>query len=92
MNAHRSHQLRRVGWLLTPLVVWAASFLGAWGGAVLAERLGQMNRGLEWMAGGAALAAVAAAAGWLFVVRRVRHGAGADPAAPPGDSPSGSSG
>ncbi len=34
--------VRFVGWLLTPVVVWAASFLGAWIGASLGERLGYM--------------------------------------------------
>ena len=30
---------RVVGWLLTPLVVWAASFLGGWLGAVVGGTL-----------------------------------------------------
>ena len=29
------HVLRIVGWLLTPLVAWAASFIGAWLGALV---------------------------------------------------------
>jgi uncharacterized membrane protein YfcA len=67
---HRSHQLRRVGWLLTPLVVWAASFLGAWIGAVIAHRTDTRSRGLVLMVGGALLAAAAAAVVWLVLLRR----------------------
>jgi hypothetical protein len=67
---HRSHQLRRIGWLLTPLVVWAASFLGAWAGAALAGRTGARDGGLVLMAGGAILAAGLATAAWLVVLRR----------------------
>jgi hypothetical protein len=66
----RSHQLRRIGWLLTPLVVWAASFLGAWGGAALAARTNMRHLGLELMVGGAIAAAAAAAAIWVASLRR----------------------
>ena len=31
--------LRIIGWLLTPFVVWAASFLGTWVGSVVAARV-----------------------------------------------------
>ena len=30
-------RLLAIGWLLTPLVVWAASFFGAWLGALVAR-------------------------------------------------------
>jgi hypothetical protein len=66
----RRRQLRRVGWLLTPLVVWAASFLGAWGGAAVAGRGDVRNRGLAMMVGGALLAAGAAATAWVVFLRR----------------------
>ncbi len=62
--------VRILGWLLTPLVAWAASFLGAWFGA--------------WISGGAtnpmttfwatvacgAVTALAAAWGWLRFLRK----------------------
>lgn len=38
--------LRVVGWLLTPLVAWAASFLGAIVGALLASRFFGVRTGL----------------------------------------------
>ncbi|MGH7702183.1 MAG: hypothetical protein ACREMO_03770 [Gemmatimonadales bacterium] len=38
--------LRVGGWLLTPLVAWAASFCGAFLGTVVAGRLGQADPGL----------------------------------------------
>lgn len=89
MNDPRRHQLRRIGWLLTPLVVWAASFLGAWGGAVIAERSGKMSQGLGMMVGGAVVTATVAVAIWLLLIRR---GARIERAAPPGDPPTGSPG
>jgi hypothetical protein len=72
---HRSQQLRRIGWLLTPLVVWAASFLGAWAGAGIAARAHLMDRGVELMAGGAVIAALGATALWLLLLRRGLRGA-----------------
>jgi hypothetical protein len=89
VNDSRSLQLRRIGWLLTPLVVWAASFLGAWGGAAIADRSGRMSRGLGMMAGGAVVTAAVAVTIWLLVIRR---GARSERAAPPGDPPTGSPG
>lgn len=74
MTVPRSRQLRRIGWLLTPLVVWAASFLGAWAGATLAERAGLMDRGLELMVGGAVVAVLTAVVLWLLLLRRGLRG------------------
>jgi uncharacterized membrane protein len=34
--------IRLIGWLLTPVVVWAASFLGGWLGASVGKSLGYM--------------------------------------------------
>lgn len=68
--------LRIVGWLLTPLVAWAASFLGAWlvlvtAGAAAAPRV------VLWMAlGSALLAGIIALLLWRRVLKRfprLRH-------------------
>lgn len=64
--------LRIVGWLLTPLVVWAASFLGGWLGAVVGARTGTLYGGIGWMVvfglvgGGAGLVA------WMWVRKRTK--------------------
>jgi len=70
VTVHRSHQLRRIGWLLTPLVVWAASFVGAWAGAAIAERAGLRHRGLAMMVGGAVVGALVALVLWVALLRR----------------------
>ena len=33
-----AHLLVAVGWLLTPVLAWAASYVGLWGGALIATR------------------------------------------------------
>lgn len=76
MSAHRGLQLRRIGWLLTPLVVWAASFLGAWLGALLAARVGGPVGGIGLMAMGAVIVTAVAVVVW---VRLLRRGAGRAP-------------
>lgn len=62
--------VRLVGWLLTPLVAWAASFAGAWLGATLAAGFKSSTTG-TWLviAFGAGFGLVAAWA-WLFYLRR----------------------
>ena len=57
--------LRVVGWLLTPLVVWAASFSGAWLGATLGRRL-------EWMLLGGVLGGATGLALWVHRLRKSR--------------------
>ena len=41
--------VRTAGWLLTPLVVWAASFLGGWLGALLGRMVGGLLGGGVWL-------------------------------------------
>ena len=62
--------VRLVGWLLTPLVAWAASFAGAWLGARVAGSLKSSTTGAYVViAFGAAFGLVAAWA-WLRYLRR----------------------
>ena len=59
--------LRIALWLLTPLVVWAASFFGAWLGVLLA------GTDLRLLGLGGLLGGGLGLAGWLFVLRGVHH-------------------
>jgi hypothetical protein len=70
-----------LGWLLTPFVVWAASFCGAWLGALVAQRLPGPWGGLLWLALGAILGGAAALIVWVHRLRR----RGGPP--PPDDEP-----
>ena len=63
----RTEFLRRArltGWLLTPVVVWAASFLGGWLGAALGKSAGYL------IAGGISVGTVGLV-GWVLLIRRV---------------------
>lgn len=61
--------LRFFGWLLTPIVAWAASFLGAWVAAGVFRSTAPMTSlWLTVAAGG--LAAAVALLGWLRLLRR----------------------
>ena len=62
--------LRFLGWLLTPLVAWAASFFGAVAGALLAMNLDDPVRGLAVTAVCGGLAGFAALIAWLHYLRR----------------------
>ena len=61
--------LRLFGWLLTPLVAWAASFLGATFGAWATQSLAA-DTGLILSVALGALAAVLALLAWLRLLRR----------------------
>lgn len=61
---------RILGWLLTPLVAWAASFCGAWVGAGIASRLADATTGLGLTVGIGAVTAIAATIGWMRLLRR----------------------
>lgn len=70
--------LRVVAWLLTPLVAWAASFLGGWLGAVIAGGGSGRRGGLLWLGAGAVIGGVVGVAGWVVLLRRwvvSNHGA-----------------
>jgi hypothetical protein len=64
---------RVVGWLLTPLVAWAASFLGAWLGAAVGRRFPLFLGGVEWMVAGGVLGGATALTIWIHRLRRGRR-------------------
>ena len=61
-----------MGWLLTPVVVWAASFLGGWVVA-LATNADQRMLGVVQLTIGAILGGTVGLVGWLVVMRRGRE-------------------
>ncbi len=80
MSVSKVDRLRAIGWLLTPLVVWAASFCGAWLGAAVAAHLDPHRSGIVVMVGGAVLVAGLATLLWILFLRR---GRGTQPPTPP---------
>ena len=63
----RAEFLRRArltGLLLTPVMVWAASFLGGWLGATIGKSTGYL------LAGGISVG-TAGLVGWILLIRRV---------------------
>ena len=62
--------VRLVGWLLTPLVAWAASFLGSLLGSLLGAMMGTARGGLWITAALGGLFALTSAWGWLRFLRR----------------------
>jgi hypothetical protein len=62
--------VRVFGWLLTPLLAWAACFLGAVGGALVAMRIRDPRMGLAVTVVLGALAGVAVILLWLRLLRR----------------------
>lgn len=68
-----AHLLVVLGWLLTPLLAWAASYLGLWVGALVATRFANPLTMLAVAAAGAALFGFAALAIWIRFMRRVPH-------------------
>ena len=61
-----------VGLLLTPLVAWAASFLGGWLGALVGSVLEGDGRALWSMVIGSALGAVISTTIWVRFLLRYR--------------------
>ncbi len=73
MKRERSRRLLRLaGWLLTPVVVWAASFLGGWVGALVAGASASHDGDLVWLVSGAIVGGTAGLVGWLWLARRSR--------------------
>lgn len=73
---------RLVGWLLTPLVAWAASFFGAWLVLAVLGRMGTPRSLLTLVLGAAFIAAVAALLLWMWLLRhsaRLRRTLHVDP-------------
>ena len=70
MTAPRGKRVVRfLGWLLTPVVVWAASFLGGWAVA-LATSADRGTAGIVQLTVGAILGGTVGLVGWLVVMRR----------------------
>ncbi len=68
--------LRVCGWLLTPLVAWAASFCGAFLGTVAAGRMGQADPGLLVTVFAGAVSGFGVLLLWMRLLRRspkLRH-------------------
>lgn len=68
--------LRIVGWLLTPFMVWAASFLGAWVGAGMFRNLESPRDALYYTAASGLITGLVATFFWLRFLRkspRLRH-------------------
>lgn len=64
--------VRTAGWLLTPLVVWAASFLGGWVGALVGRAVGGILGGGVWLLAGSVAGGAGGLVGWLRVMSRRR--------------------
>jgi hypothetical protein len=62
--------LRLVGWLLTPLVAWAASFGGASLGAAIGGWISSSTAAFGVTVATGAVAGLVAAWGWLRILRR----------------------
>jgi hypothetical protein len=70
VSAWSSRIVTVLGWLLTPFVVWAASFCGAWLGALFARRVPGPFGGIEWLVLGAVVGGVTALFLWVHRLRR----------------------
>ncbi len=68
-----AHLLVVLGWLLTPVLAWSASYAGLWAGAVLGARLTNPFALLAVAGAGAALCGFGALASWVRFMRRVPH-------------------
>lgn len=62
--------LRFIGWLLTPLVAWAASFSGAVLGAALAGQAGSAATGVVLTVAMGFAFAILGTHGWLRMIRK----------------------
>ena len=68
-----AHLLVVVGWLLTPVLAWGASYLGFTFGAVFAVRLSSPIAMLLTAAGASALLGFSTLFVWVRLMRRVPH-------------------
>jgi len=65
-----------IGWLLTPLVVWAASVLGAWAGARAGQGLSTADQALAATVVAGVIAGFTSVFLWMRLLRRsprLRH-------------------
>ena len=68
-----AHSLVVVGWLLTPVLAWGASYIGLWVGALVATGLGPPITMLAVAGAAAAASGFTALALWVRFMRRVPH-------------------
>ncbi|MGH7537190.1 MAG: hypothetical protein ACREMF_01025 [Gemmatimonadales bacterium] len=68
-----AHALVVVGWLLTPIMAWGASFFGLWIGALFAARFSHPLAMLAPAVLGAAVCGFGALWAWVRFMRRVPH-------------------
>jgi hypothetical protein len=68
-----AHLLVVVGWLLTPVLAWAASYIGLWAGALVATSFARPLTMLAVAGVAAALSGFTALAVWVRFMRRVPH-------------------
>jgi hypothetical protein len=68
-----AHLLVVVGWLLTPVLGWGASFAGLWAGAAVGMRFANPLTMLAIAGAGAALCGVATLITWLRFMRKLPH-------------------
>ena len=68
-----AHALVVVGWLLTPLWAWGASFFGLWAGAHFGARLSRPVALVAPAVLGAALLGFGTLWAWVRFMRRVPH-------------------
>ena len=68
-----AHLLVVVGWVLTPVLGWGASFVGLWVGAAVGIRFAIPLTTLAFAGAGAALFGVATLVTWLRFMRKVPH-------------------
>ncbi len=68
-----AHLLVVIGWLLTPVLAWAASYVGLWAGALVATGFARPLTMLAVAGAVAALSGFAALAVWVRFMRRVPH-------------------
>ena len=68
-----AHLLVVLGWLVTPVLAWGASYAGLWLGALAATRFARPLTMLVVAGLGAALLGFAALWTWVRFMRRVPH-------------------
>jgi len=68
-----AHLLVVVGWLLTPVLAWAASYVGLWAGALVATRFANPLTMLGVAGAVAAVCGFTSLAIWVRFMRRVPH-------------------
>jgi len=68
-----AHSLLVVGWLLTPVCAWGASYFGLWAGAKIGVRLSAPGAMVGVALGVAFLSGFLVLALWVRTMRRVPH-------------------